>query len=180
MERAAALAISNAATTPAAAERVAALGRTIALLEQHDWQIILETKDAGDAGLALSAIEASRRGRERGAVAAASRPPTTAATSAAPAAKTKQHVRLEVSAGTLLDKETVARLIALDVIASTPKPIASLAARRGAPYRRRLRSPATPKAMLETGTAAAPLTVIREPRETWCRSPRKTRRCSKR
>jgi hypothetical protein len=33
-------------------------------------------------------------------------------------------VRLEVSAGTLLDKDTVARLIALDVIASTPKPIA--------------------------------------------------------
>ncbi len=60
MERAAALAINGATTTPAAAERVAALGRTIALLEQHDWQVILETKDAGDAGLALSAIEASR------------------------------------------------------------------------------------------------------------------------
>jgi len=37
----------------------------------------------------------------------------------------KRHVRLEVSAGTLLDKDAVARLIALDVIASTPKPIAS-------------------------------------------------------
>lgn len=121
MEHAAALAINGATTTPAAAGRVAALGRTIALLEQHDWQVILETKDAGDAGLALSAIEASRPDAASGAAASNA---TDSTTSTASAAKAKRRVRLEVSAGTLLDKDTVARLIALDVIASTPKPIA--------------------------------------------------------
>jgi predicted amidohydrolase YtcJ len=128
MERAAALAINTPAATPAAAERVAALGRTIALLEEHDWQVILETKDAGDAGLALSAIEASRPAAAAGATATTSNAASSgsaAATSATSTAKAKRHVRLEVSASTLLDKDTVARLIALDVIASTPKPIAS-------------------------------------------------------
>lgn len=134
MERTAAEAINAPAVTPAAAERVAALGRTIALLEQHDWQIILETKDAGDAGLALKAIEASRPAMAGGTAAGAgsganaktaAATATSTATGSAASAKTKRHVRLEVSAGTLLDKDTVARLIALDVIASTPKPIAS-------------------------------------------------------
>jgi Amidohydrolase family len=131
MERAAALAINGPTTTPAAAERVAALGRTIALLEEHDWQVILETKDAGDAGLALKAIEASRPaaaergGAASGAKAASSKGSAASTTSTASAATAKRRVRLEVSAGTLLDKDTVARLIALDVIASTPKPIAS-------------------------------------------------------
>jgi hypothetical protein len=126
MERAAALAINGPTTTPAAAERVASLARTIALLEQHEWQVILETKDAGDAGLALSAIEASRPAAERGAAASSSGSNATA--SATSAAKARRRVRLEVSAGTLLDKDTVARLIALDVIASAPKPIVPPAA----------------------------------------------------
>jgi hypothetical protein len=134
LERAAAEAINAPAVTPAAAERVAALGRTIALLEQHDWQVILETKDAGDAGLALKAIEASRpvtadgaAGETGNAKASATSTTSTASTASTSTASVKatRRVRLEVSAGTLLDKDTVARLIALDVIASTPKPIAS-------------------------------------------------------
>lgn len=119
MERAATLAINSATATPAAVERVTALGRTIALLEQHEWLVILETKDAGDAGLALSAIEASRPAAGAAAAVAAGTASTAAATKAA------RRVRLELTAGTLLDKETVARLVALDVIASAPKPIAS-------------------------------------------------------
>ena len=90
MERAAALAINGATTTPAAAERVAALGRTIALLEQHDWQVILETKDAGDAGLALSAIEASRPAAAGGAAPAAPRLPRPTASTTSTAISRRQ------------------------------------------------------------------------------------------
>lgn len=152
MERAAVLAINGATTTPAAAARVAALGRTIALLEQHDWQVILETKDAGDAGLALSAIEASRPAAAGGAApgGAAAAKATASATSTASASavsKAKRRVRLEVSAGTLLDKDTVARLIALDVIASAPKPIA--------PPDASIASARTGESASSVGTAAA-------------------------
>jgi predicted amidohydrolase YtcJ len=165
MEQAAALAINAKAATAAAADRVAALGRTIALLEQHDWQIILETKDAGDAGLALSAIEASRPAAATGGAAAAagsgataSAKSTTAATAGASRAKAKQRVRLEVSAGTLLDKDTVARLIALDVIASTPKPMVRPAL-MAAQTRTGASASATTPADASASTGAAPSSV---------------------
>jgi predicted amidohydrolase YtcJ len=106
-----AVAVAERKATELATERVEALSRTIALLEQHDWQIILETKDAGDATLALNAIEAALP------LVTATTGATTATT---PALTSKRRVRLEVQ--TALDKDSLARVARLNVIASAPKP----------------------------------------------------------
>jgi hypothetical protein len=100
--RGAAKAVPEAAS--ATEELVAELGRTIAALELRGWQIILETRDAGDAELALSAVESTAG----------------APGNNGPSADSKRRIRLEL--GAALDDEAITRLTRLRLIASVQTP----------------------------------------------------------
>lgn len=93
---------------------VSELSRSIALLESRGWQVILQTKDAGDADLALNALEAVAT------TAVAEPKADQSAAGATGAADAKPRVRLELGAG--VDAPTVKRMVRLGVIASVQNP----------------------------------------------------------
>jgi predicted amidohydrolase YtcJ len=125
----AAAAKAAAAAAVALATRKTDLSQTIARLGQRGWQIILQTSDAGDVDLALTAVASS------GVAADAPNPKAL-----------KRRIRLELSAP--VDNATVSRLARLGVIPSLQQPATAglrndAATANGADTARLLSSPAS-------------------------------------